>query len=231
MKSFPNACLPHEGYRHRSPWLRFGSPATLLAAIGFFVLSLGYGDYPQIQSQGISVLFFSLALTLFFATYSLRHLWCAHQNTDRALCDTNREFSSVFQNVLDGILIVDNDAKCLDGNPAAASILRVSRNELIGTDIRVLVGNCNTFVTDWRRFLQQNGIRGRAEFAAKDGTAVFVDFTAAVNYLPGRHIFIFCDVTERTLTERALRASEERFRFVADNIHEIIWTMDAESKE
>jgi PAS domain S-box-containing protein len=204
----------------------------LLVAIGFFLLSMSYWPHPaQIEILLVPVLFSSFVVALFFATYSLGHLWQEHQNTDRAFHDANREFFSIFQNVLDGILIVDNHAKCLDGNPAAASILRVSRNELIGADLRSLVSDCNTFVTDWRGFLQQSGMRGRAEFVAKDGTAIFVDFTAAVNYLPGRHIFVFCDATERTRRGRALRASEERFRFLADNIHEIIWTMDAESKE
>ncbi len=73
--------------------------------------------------------------------------------------------------------------------------------------------------------------RGRIELVAGDGTKLFVDFTAAANYLPGRHVLVICDVTERTQAELFLRQSEERFREMADNIAEVFWRMDARTQE
>ena len=49
-------------------------------------------------------------------------------------------------------------------------------------------------------------------------------FTAEGEFLG--HVGLSPDITERKQTERALRNSEEKFRQLAENIHEVIWMMD-----
>jgi len=173
----------------------------------------------------------ALVADLYIAAFALHRVWIEHRKVDRAFSAISCECTSMFENVLDGILIVDNEANCLDANPAAASILRVPPNELIGKNVRSFSTSGDEFVGKWWSFLQESGQFGRTELIAGDGTSVFVDFTAAANYLPGRHIFIFCDATERNRAEKALRDSEERFRHMANNIQEIFWMMDAETLE
>lgn len=179
----------------------------------------------------VPILLIAQGLTMFLTTYALWFFWIEHKKTDRAFCDTDCEATSIFQNVLDGILILDNQATCLDGNPAAAQILRVSRNDLVGKTIGRFFADSGAFNLEWGDFHLRRHFRGRAKLVAGDGTPVFVDFTAATNYLPGRHIFILCDVTERTRAEESLRSSEERFRHMADNIQEIFWMMDAATQQ
>lgn len=43
-------------------------------------------------------------------------------------------------------------------------------------------------------------------------------------------IFVFHDITERIKNERRLRASEEKFRFLAENASDVIWLMDLDGK-
>lgn len=154
-----------------------------------------------------------------------------HREADQAFRNTDCEFLSIFQTVLDGILIVNNEGNCTDANPAAAAILRLSTNELIGQNINHFIADSDGFAESWSLFLQNKNQRGRARLNAGDGVALIVDFTAAANYLPGRHVLIICDVTERTLAETSLRRSEERFQHMANNIQEIFWMMDAETHE
>jgi PAS domain S-box-containing protein len=213
-------------------WVRWCSITTLVASVGLLCVSLfAYNYHAIFDASLVPSLLLALSFAVFLNIYSLWHLRREHRQTDQAFRDTDCEFSSIFQNVLDGILIVDNEGDCLDANPAAAAILRLSTNKLIGQNISRFLADRGSFTRRWRSFLQNKSQRGRAQLIAGDGTTLYVDFTASANYLPGRHALILCDATERTHAELSLKKSEERFQRMANNIQEIFWMMDAETQE
>src|SRR5437879_6226843 len=114
-------------------WIRWCSVITLVASIGLLGVSLfAYSCRAFFAVSLAPLLLIALCFAIFLNIYSLLHFRSEHRKTDRAFHDTDCEFSSIFQNVLDGILIVDNEADCLDANPAAAAILRLPINKLIG---------------------------------------------------------------------------------------------------
>jgi PAS domain S-box-containing protein len=212
-------------------WIRWSSITTLVASVGFLGASLFAYNYYAFALNLIPSLFIALSFAVFLNLYSLWHLRREHRKTDRAFRDTDCEFSSIFQNVLDGILIVDNEGNCLDANPAAAAILRLPITRVIGENVRRFLVERESFGGSWNSFLKNKNQRGSAQLVAGDRTTLFVDFTATANYLPGRHVLILCDVTERTRAESSLRKSEERFQLMANNIQEIFWMMHADSQE
>ncbi len=212
--------------------LHCGSLSTLFIAAGLLPASALVEVYrPHYSAVLVPTLFIALAVAISVTSYALWYLWVEHRKSDQAFSAAACESTSMFHSVLDGILILDNQANCLDANPAAAAILRVSYDQLIGRNLGTFLRDPTLFVQEWQSFLRRNSQRGRAELVAGDGATVFADFSAAAHYLPGRHIIVLCDVTERIKTEKALRESEERFQYVADNIQEIIWTLNAETKE
>lgn len=213
-------------------WLRWCSIITFVVSLGFLCLSLfAYNYHPIFSASLIPSLLVALSFAVFLNIYLFWVLRREHREADQAFRYTDCEFSSIFQNVLDGILIVDSAGICLDANPAAAMILRFSSHDLIGKDIGRFLVDSSAFVEGWDTFLRNRNHRGRARLVAGDGTTVFVDFTATANYLPGRHVLVICDVTERTRAELSLRQSEERFQQMANNIAEIFWRMDARTQE
>jgi PAS domain S-box-containing protein len=213
-------------------WIRWCSITTLVVSVGLLGVSLfAYNYHAFFAVSLLPSLLLVLTFAVFLNIYSLWHLRSEHRKADRAFRNTDCEFSSIFQNVLDGILIVDSEADCLDANPAAAAILRLPTNKLIGQNVGRFLLDRDTFTQRWNSFLQNKSERGRAQLVAGDGTILFVDFTAAANYLPGRHVLILCDVTERTRAESSLRKSEERFQHMANNIQEVFWMMDADTQE
>lgn len=219
-------------YHSLPPWVRWGSIATLIASVGLLCISLFSHNYQNIIATNlVPSLIVALCFAIFLNIYSSWHIRREHRQADQAFRNTDCEFLSIFQNVLDGILIVDNEGNCMDANPAAAGILRLPTDKLIGLGISRFLEDCESFPARWKSFLQNKSQRGRAQLTAGDGTTLFVDFTAAANYLPGRHVLILCDVTERTRVEISLRKSEERFQHMANNIQEIFWMMDAKTHE
>jgi PAS domain S-box-containing protein len=213
-------------------WIRWCSIAILMASVGLLCISVFARNYHIfIATTLVPSLAVALCFAIFLNIYAVSYIRREHREADRAFRNTDCEFLSIFQNVLDGILIVDNEGNCLDANPAAAAILRLSTNKLIGRAVGHFVADRDSFPEGWRTFLQNKRHRGRTQLTAGDGTTLFVDFTAAANYLPGRHVLILCDVTERTQAELSLRRSEERFQYMANNIQEIFWMMDADTQE
>jgi len=213
-------------------WLRWCSIGVLflsIASLGISVFTYNYHDV--LTSHLVPLLILALCLAVLLNVYTLWQLRREHRAEDRAFRYADREFSSIFHNVLDGILIVDSDGRCLDANPAATSILRCTSDEVIGQKIARFFVAPDAFRKGWREFLQKGTSRGRAHLVAGDRADLFVDFTATADYLPGRHVLVICDVTERTRTEASLRESEARFQEMANNIAEIFWRMDARTQE
>jgi len=153
------------------------------------------------------------------------------RDIDSAFYATECEFSSIFQNVLDGILILDDHGNCIDANPAAIEILGIDRDQLLGHSIARFYSNPNIFSENWTSFLERKYQRGNAELIRGDRSPLIVDYTASANYIPGRHVIILCDVTQRVYAEQALKKSEERFQQMANHIQEVFWMMNAVTKE
>ena len=213
-------------------WFRWCSVATLGISIGLLGLSLLAHAYRSLSvTTPVPLLFIALSFAAFLNIYSLWFFRIEHRRIDQAFRNTDCEFSSIFRNVLDGIVIADSAGNCLDANPAAAAILRCLPNELIGENIGRFVENAEAFDQGWSSLLEHKFQRSRARLVANDGTLLYVDFTAATHYLPERHLLILCDVTERTKAELRLKKSEERFQHMANNIQEIFWMLDAGTQE
>ncbi len=222
-----------EAFCQNSPlWFRRCSVATLIISIIFLCLSLlGYTYHSVPVTTPVPLLLFALSFAAFLNIYSLWFFRSEHRRSDQAFRNTDCEFASIFRSVLDGIVIADSAGICLDANPAAAAILRCPPNELVGQNIGRFVENADAFDQGWSSLLRNKLQRSRARLVASDGTLLYVDFTAATDYLPGRHLLILCDVTERTKAELCLKKSEERFQHMANNIQEIFWMLDAETQE
>jgi len=108
----------------------------LAASIGLLCVSVfAYNYRTALAARLVPALFAALSVTVLLNFYSLWHIRKDNREADQAFRDTYCESSSIFENVLDGILIVDDEGDCLDANPASASILRFSTNKLIGQNI------------------------------------------------------------------------------------------------
>jgi PAS domain S-box-containing protein len=211
---------------------RIASVTVSLLSVALIALTLGY----RIHGAELPPLLL-LSLLLTFATVVVllsKFLFWAQKEEGQfegAFKTTEREFQSVFENALDAILILDDQGVCREANPAAEELFGVRRQQLIGKSIDRFYKDSHQFQQVWDVLLVQKFHQSDAEFVKNDRSPVFVEFTAKADCLPGQHVMILRDVTERRRAQRSLLESEERFQQMARNIQEIFWMIDAETKK
>lgn len=212
--------------------MRVGSVLIGFAALTLLITAFGSHLYSgSLSSTLLTIVLISLAVAIGLHVRFLLLARREHQETANALDATEREYKSVFDNTLDGILILDDKGRCLDANPSALALLGTSRAALVGHSIEPFFAGSDDFWTAWEQFLERTYEHGETRVACRDGRRAFVEYTAKANFLPGRHVAVLRDVTRRKEAEVALRQSEERFEQMADNIQEIFWMLDAENME
>ena len=211
---------------------RVASVTVSLVSVALIAVTLGYrlrgAELPSVLLLGLLAAFATVVLLL------SKFLFWAQKEEGQitgALNTSEREFQSVFENALDAILILDDQAICREANPAAEQLFGIRRPQLIGEPIDRFYKNSDQFQEGWQHLLAQKFQRSDAELLKNDRSSVFVEFTAKADCLPGQHVMILRDVTERRRAQLSLLESEERFQQMARNIQEIFWMIDADTKQ
>jgi PAS domain S-box-containing protein len=121
---------------------------------------------------------------------------------------SDADFQAIFEHALDPMLMADDDARYLDANPAACEFFGLSRAQLCTrrvADFAPPEAKAD-FDTVWKLFLREGKQRGEYQLQMPDGRLCDIEFSATANVLPGRHLSILRDVSER----KRLEAERER---------------------
>src|SRR5271165_5167939 len=88
-------------------WLRWRSVTTLVGSVGLLCVSIfAYNYHPIFAVSLVPSLLAALIFAVFLNSYAFWQLRREHREADQAFRAADCEFSSIFHNVLDGILIV-----------------------------------------------------------------------------------------------------------------------------
>ncbi len=113
-------------------------------------------------------------------------------------------FRAVFDGAFEAMVISNDEGRYVDVNPAACEVFGRSHDELVGMRVGVVSGTPEHAGTTWRSLLAEGTARGPYDVVRPDGTVRETEFSARANVLPGRHISVLRDVTERKQLERDL---------------------------
>jgi PAS domain S-box-containing protein len=160
------------------------------------------------------------------------------KRAEAALRESEERHRVLFRDSPDAYFVLA-DGVFVDCNRAAEAMLRGDRRQIIGQAPAVLSPE-----------LQPNG-RTSAEAAAdeidaalRDGAGTFewvhrrfdgsdlpVEISVAAITLDGRPALFnaWRDVTERKRAEEELRESEKKYRFITENIGDVVWTLDPDT--
>jgi PAS domain S-box-containing protein len=152
----------------------------------------------------------------------------AHENiTERKLAEERMhesewQFRALFENTLDAILVANDAGEYVEANDAACDLFGVSLEGLLGARLEDFVEPAERHQTRlaWQSFLEQGEQEGEFTLYRPDGEMRDLEFKARAGFLPGRHLSVLRDVSERKRAEEALHESEERYRKLFDSIDE-----------
>jgi PAS domain S-box-containing protein len=119
---------------------------------------------------------------------------------------------AAFETALDPILVADSDGRYTDVNRAACSLLGYTREELLTMRVEDLAPEParGELVSAWETFQETGQLRGELELRKADGSAALVEFSATADFVPGRHLAVVRDITERREAEREAIESRQR---------------------
>ncbi|HVU24633.1 MAG TPA: PAS domain S-box protein [Opitutus sp.] len=143
---------------------------------------------------------------------------------------TAARLGMVMQEAKDVILVLDEHFRITEANEQAFTAYGWSREELLGRPVRDL--RAPAAAGDFAPTSEAAVESGEATFETvqqrKDGSTFPVEVSTRQFESEGRRqwLSIVRDITERKRVESELRATEERYRLIAENTSDVIWLMD-----
>ena len=155
------------------------------------------------------------------------------KRAEEILRDSERRLKILFESAPDAYYLNDMEGRFVDGNRAAEAITGYERKELIGKSLLEL-GLISAEQMPKAAVLLDHNQHGQPtgpdEFVLKrkDGSLVNVEVNTSPATINGQRLALGSvrNLTERRRAEEAIRESESRYRLLAENLSDVIWTMD-----
>jgi len=146
-------------------------------------------------------------------------------NTERKLqeiarLESEKKFRSIFENAKSMIGFFDDNARCIEVNPSMIKFTGYSREELLNMSIYEIIYAYSKpdFDKMWDEFIIKGEIESEIRLRNKDSSIIDVIVRFNANILPGIHLVILIDITERKRDVFLLKENEEKFRTLYENM-------------
>ena len=161
-----------------------------------------------------------------------------YERTESALRNSEGKIRSIFDSAIDGIMVIDDQGRIENVNPAVLALLGYEEQDLMGSHIKLLMPS--PYREQHDDFLAMSLSAGKrsiigssreVQVVRKDGRLVDVHLSVselAIGH-SRKYTGMFRDISERKSLEGALQESEERFRQLADHIDAVFWLTSADT--
>ncbi len=136
-------------------------------------------------------------------------LWLLRPSGERSAAELEtreREqlFRAMVETMPDCVILVD-DTRCVrEANAEARELLKLPPEAMGGVFLDPLFPADSALASGWETFVAEGSFRGRIRVDLPEGPRL-LDVAGRAHILPGRHLAIFRDVTERVELDRQLR--------------------------
>jgi len=150
------------------------------------------------------------------------------QRNDESGDTSGAALRAVFDSALDAIIVLDDEARIVDANPAAADLCGEEQDMLIGRWIGDFTpaDPRKRSLRSWTELLDAGSRRDTGILVRGDGTEREVEYAATANYLPGRHLWVLRDMTERNSALRQAQFHAE----LLDHLEAAVVATDPEGR-
>lgn len=143
--------------------------------------------------------------------------------------ESERRYRALFEQSADAIIIHDLKGQIIDANPKALEMLGYARERFHWMTITMI--HPETERVRSQKALQKTQKEGNVRFESQlqraNGNSLAVEISSRiVDAGKGIVQWVISDTSERKLAEKALRAREERYRLLIENINDVIFAVD-----
>ena len=141
-----------------------------------------------------------------------------------------QDFKTLFDSTLDAIMVADDDRVYVAVNEAACKLLKAPESAILGRTISDFLPAEKRELSEarWPRFLQEGQIEGEQEMVCYDGSRCFVEFRSRANFVPGQHLSVLRDVTDRHQAEVELLQSNQQIIAIMESVSDVVLAFDHE---
>lgn len=153
-------------------------------------------------------------------------------NKQRELKESRERFELLFKNAPLSYQSLDENGRILEVNQTWEKTLGYKRDEVIGIWFGDLLTEdfAEKFKEEFERFKLTGNINTTNVLRHKSGKLLHFEINGRVGHNPDgsldRTLCILQDITSRKMMEEQLRQSEEKYRKIAENISDVVWTTD-----
>ncbi len=154
------------------------------------------------------------------------------KQTEEKLRESETRIRTIVDNVVDGIITIDEHGIIESFNPAAMTIFGYEADEVIGKNVNMLMpepyhSEHDSYIQNYKAtgFAKIIGIGREVEAQHKEGSIFPLDLAISEMWVSNQRLFvgIVRNITERKQAELRLKESEEKFRQLAENIEHVLW--------
>lgn len=140
------------------------------------------------------------------------------------------QYKAAFEEAGDGMTITDTDGRILDVNTEAAQTYGLDKEQLLGRSLSEFLSKDPELDATLSGFRTDTKTHEEIPIQSDDGETRTIECTTKTNFVPGQHLIVSRDVTERKERERALQNRTRQLQEVLKNIDAAVWIRDDDNQ-
>jgi PAS domain S-box-containing protein len=134
---------------------------------------------------------------------------------------------AIFAHNPDGMVIADDDCRCLEVNAAACKLLGLTRLELIGRSLTDFIELRCSLQKDGQNLIPTEVTRALCPLHLSNGNLSEVEYAVAVHFLPNLHLITLRDSSHfHSVGAELLHQSQERFLHLVQTSSDWVWEIN-----